>query len=297
MNQRVVSQQIEQFRGIRRRMSNFFCPYPLPASRLELPGSLIPWPISPASAARILSVRSTAGAMPATSPSAAASASTSRTANSTATPAAPASRSARAPRCTAAISPSPPPSRSWTTWPKATASARPGASSASTATPSSASPTPPGDMPTTLTRSSWLFPPWTREVQFDEKWGFVGKKQKNCDPANPTDAHKGDWWDHVAYDPEHRLVLAVVPGARSIENAEAVVAAAKGRTEGAAPRLLTSDEYPAYASAIEAAFGVPVEERPFGPGRRPVLAERRLPEDLVYATVHKEREKDRVVAV
>jgi hypothetical protein len=152
-------------------------------------------------------------------------------------------------------------------------------------------------MPTTLTRSSWLFPPRTREVQFDEKWSFVNKKQKNCDPADPADDHKGDWWDHVAFDPEHKLVLAVVPGARSIENAEEVVAAAKGRTDDAAPRLMTSDEYPAYASAIEAAFGVPVTRPMSGPGRRPILPERRLPEDLTYATVHKEREEDRVVAV
>ena len=92
-------------------------------------------------------------------------------------------------------------------------------------------------------------------------------------------------------------MLAVVPGARSIENAAAVVAAAKRRTDGAAPRLMTSDEYPAYASAIEAAFGVPVEGRPAGPGRRPILSGRRLPDRLVYATVHKEREKDRVAAV
>jgi hypothetical protein len=89
----------------------------------------------------------------------------------------------------------------------------------------------------------------------------------------------------------------VVPGARSAENAEEVVAAAKGRTDGATPRLMTSDEYPAYASAIEAAFGMPLEDRPSGPGRRPVLPERRLPEGLVYATVHKERETGRVVAV
>ena len=152
-------------------------------------------------------------------------------------------------------------------------------------------------MPTTLTRSSWLFPPRTREVQFDEKWSFVAKKQKNCNPADPADDHKGDWWDHVAIDPEHRLVLAVVPGARSIENAEAVVAAAKGRTDGAAPRLMTSDEYPAYASAIEAAFGVPVPIPPDRPGRRPILPRRQLPAGLTYATVHKEREHDRVVAV
>ena len=145
--------------------------------------------------------------------------------------------------------------------------------------------------------SSWLFPPQTREVQFDEKWSFVAKKQKNCDPTDPADDHKGDWWDHVAYDPEHRLVLAVVPGARSIENAEEVVTAAKDRTDGASARLLTSDEYPAYASAIEAAFGEPAAEPPAGPGRRPILPERRLSEGLTYATVHKEREDDRVVAV
>lgn len=93
------------------------------------------------------------------------------------------------------------------------------------------------------------------------------------------------------------MILAVVPGARSIENAEEVVAEAKGRTDGASPRLMTSDEYPAYASAIEAAFGVPVAGPTTGPGRRPILPERRLPEGLIYATVHKERESDRVVAI
>ena len=89
----------------------------------------------------------------------------------------------------------------------------------------------------------------------------------------------------------------MVPGARSIENAEEVVASVKDRTDGASPRLMTSDEYPAYASAIEAAFGVPVAGPTTGPGRRPILPERRLPQELTYATVHKERENDRVVAV
>jgi hypothetical protein len=27
----------------------------------------------------------------------------------------------------------------------------------------------------------------TREVQFDEKWNYVGKKEKNCDPDDPRD--------------------------------------------------------------------------------------------------------------
>lgn len=82
-------------------------------------------------------------------------------------------------------------------------------------------------------------------------------------------------------------MLAVVLGARSMENAEEVVAAARGRTEGATPRLMTRDEYPAYATAIEAAFGVPVPTPPGRPGRRPILPLRRLPADLTYAALHK----------
>jgi hypothetical protein len=34
--------------------------------------------------------------------------------------------------------------------------------------------------------TSWSpFPPRTREVQFDEKWAFVAKKEANCDPTDP----------------------------------------------------------------------------------------------------------------
>jgi IS1 family transposase len=146
--------------------------------------------------------------------------------------------------------------------------------------------------------SSWLFPPRTREVQFDEKWSFVAKKQRHCDPADPADDHKGDWWDHVAYDPEHRLVLAVIPGARTLENAEAITAEVKQRLGGVAPELITTDEAPAYATAIEATFSEPVPPTPTRrPGRPRVLPERRLPERLNYATVHKHREGNRVVAV
>jgi len=126
----------------------------------------------------------------------------------------------------------------------------------------------------------------------------VGKRQKNCDPDDPDDDHCGDYWDFVAFDPEHRLVLAVVPGARTAENAQAIVEEVKERTGEAPPALLTSDELPAYATAIEATFGVPVPtpaER--GPGRPRVVPELVLPEGLSYATVHKERERGRVTAV
>ena len=124
----------------------------------------------------------------------------------------------------------------------------------------------------------------------------MGKKQQNCDPDDPDDAHKGDYWDHVAYDPEHRLVLAVIPGSRSIENAEAIIGEVKQRLGGETPDLMTSDEYPAYQTAIQHAFGEPIPPTR-GPGRPRIEPERRPPEGLTYATVHKHREGNRVVAV
>jgi hypothetical protein len=62
--------------------------------------------------------------------------------------------------------------------------------------------------------------------------------------------------------------------------------------------LLTSDEYPAYETAIVHVYGAPGPPRPPGtPGRPPVVPERQVPAGLRYATVHKEREKGRVVAI
>jgi hypothetical protein len=102
----------------------------------------------------------------------------------------------------------------------------------------------------------------------------------------------------VALDPEHKLVLAVVPGARTEENARAIVAEAKRRAGREPPPLMTSDEYPAYAAAIEAVFSEPVPAPPRRqPGRPRVVPERRLVEGVTYATVHKHRQNNRVIAV
>jgi IS1 family transposase len=129
-------------------------------------------------------------------------------------------------------------------------------------------------------------------------WSFVAKKQAHCDPADPADDQKGDWWDYVAYDAEHRLVLAVVPGARALENAEEVVQEVHDRTAGRTDVLFTSDASPAYETAIDHIYGVPEPPKPPGtPGRRPVEPKRHAPSDLTYATVHKQREKGRVVAI
>ena len=78
----------------------------------------------------------------------------------------------------------------------------------------------------------------------------MNKKEKRCDPANPADARRGDNWDHVAVDPEHRLVVSVVPGKRTMEKVETLVEDFKHRTGGRTMNLITSDEYRPYRSAI-----------------------------------------------
>jgi len=134
-------------------------------------------------------------------------------------------------------------------------------------------------------------------VQLDEKWSFVAKKQKHCDPADEADCLRGDQWDHVALDPDSRLVLEVVVGPRTPESAELLLEGVRARLGGRPPELVTSDEYPVYPEALLSVFG---EERtPPRTGRpgRPAGPRRVLPEGMCHATVHKTRERGRVTAV
>ena len=125
----------------------------------------------------------------------------------------------------------------------------------------------------------------------------MNKKEKRCDPANPADARRGDNWDHVAVDPEHRLVVSVVPGKRTTEKVETLVEDFKHRTGGRTMNLITSDEYRPYRLAILKAYGKKVTPKRTGkPGRRKSPYYKPAP-DLRYATVHKTREKGRVVKI
>lgn len=152
-------------------------------------------------------------------------------------------------------------------------------------------------MPANSTTRSWLFPPKTREVQFDEKWSYVYKKQANCDPLDPADDHRGDCWDHVAIDSESRLVLVVVPGPRDVEAVEEVVGEVKKRTGGRILDLATSDEYPAYRTALLNAYGEEVTMTATGRRSRKMVAEKVPPAGMNYATVEKRRLKGRVVEI
>ena len=147
------------------------------------------------------------------------------------------------------------------------------------------------------TRNSWLFPPRTDEVQFDEKWSFVFKKEKHCDRDDPEDDFHGDCWDHTALDPENRLLVSLVVGRRSAEHSQLLVEDFHRRTGGRLMNLMTSDENPAYAEAIREVYGEEVQPRRTGRPGRPAAPYKRVPKGLVYATVHKVREGNRIVRV
>jgi transposase-like protein/IS1 family transposase len=136
--------------------------------------------------------------------------------------------------------------------------------------------------------------PQTREIQFDEKWSFVSKKEANCD----SETNKcGDNWDHVAIDAETRLVLSVVPGKRTTENCLQLVKNVHKITNKRTDLLLTSDEHKPYKTAIESVYAKEVKQpKKLGPGR-PKKPQRVMPNDLCYATVKKTRKKGKVVEV
>jgi IS1 family transposase len=123
------------------------------------------------------------------------------------------------------------------------------------------------------------FPPKTREVQLDEKWGFVGQKEEP--PDGDESPPRGQNWDHTAIDAESRLLLSLVPGKRTAASCRALLKDVFKRTGGRADLLFTSDEHAPYASAIKKVYG----------------KAGKIPESLCYATVCKKREKGRVVRV
>lgn len=125
----------------------------------------------------------------------------------------------------------------------------------------------------------------------------MAKKEKNCDPDDPADDHKGDTWDHVAFDPESRLVVSVVPGERTAENVVAVVEDFKRRTGGRMMDLITTDGYSAYEEAILDAYGATITPPRTGKRGRPKGSYKVAPPGLIYAVVEKTRERGRVVKI
>src|SRR4029079_4615294 len=86
-------------------------------------------------------------------------------------------------------------------------------------------------------------------------------------------------------------------GGRAIENIRARVAELRRRTAGRLMGLMTSDDYPAYETAIRHAYGETVTPPRTGRRGRARSPYKVAPAGLTYATVSKRREKGRVVEI
>jgi IS1 family transposase len=145
-----------------------------------------------------------------------------------------------------------------------------------------------------------LFPPATRELQLDEKWAFVRKKPRQCDPEDQADHTKGECWDHVAYDPEHRLVLGVVFGKRSATKILELLNTVKKQLCNRVPRLVTSDQFSGYQTVLKQVWQTPLpleQDRRCKNRTRHKQQQTTADSSLNYATVCKQYENGRVVKV
>jgi hypothetical protein len=128
------------------------------------------------------------------------------------------------------------------------------------------------------------------------------KKDKHCDPADPDDAKQGSYWDHVIIDPETKLIISMVVGRRNADTVVQVFTDFYDRTDGALPKLITTDGYAVYETVILDTYGVwreelgltPEEEADFD---RTGMPEFYFPVEITYATVLKAKEGGRVVEV
>lgn len=94
-----------------------------------------------------------------------------------------------------------------------------------------------------------------REIQLDELWGFIGKKQRRVKVDDPPDL--GDVWTFVAIDATTKVVPCYRVGKRTAHDANAFVADLSSRLKNRVQ--ISTDGLRLYVDAIEASFGADVD--------------------------------------
>jgi IS1 family transposase len=94
-----------------------------------------------------------------------------------------------------------------------------------------------------------------KQLQFDEIWGFIGKKERHVRPTD--DPTMGDVWTFCAIDSETKIVPAFKCGKRDSATANAFVADVASRMRNRVQ--ISSDALHAYVNAIEKVFGSDVD--------------------------------------
>jgi IS1 family transposase len=94
-----------------------------------------------------------------------------------------------------------------------------------------------------------------QRLEFDEVWGFIGKKQKHV--RVDDDEQFGDVWTFCAIDAETKLVPSFKCGKRDLVTAKAFVGDVASRMRNRVQ--ISSDALRAYVDAIEQTFGTEVD--------------------------------------
>ena len=90
-----------------------------------------------------------------------------------------------------------------------------------------------------------------QQLQFDEVWGFIGKKQRHVRPGD--DPQYGDVWTFCAIDADTKLVPSFKVGKRDSATANDTAGRLSNRVQ------ISSDALRAYVDAVELAFGAEVD--------------------------------------
>lgn len=94
------------------------------------------------------------------------------------------------------------------------------------------------------------------DIQVDEVWGFIGKKNKNVRPGEDRNG-AGDVWTFIALDRDTKLIPSFVVGKRDAYHARAFMEDLAARVTKRVQ--ISSDSLAAYASAVERGFGANVD--------------------------------------
>lgn len=135
------------------------------------------------------------------------------------------------------------------------------------------------------------------EIQMDEFWAFVRKKEKNASAKEKLNAGFGDRWIHLAMDAASRLIIAWNVDRRTQKATDALVSDLAARLKDPLDALYTSDQHGPYKIALEALKTTEEARRQGtdGPGTEAGAPPHKP--GMVYATVKKTYQKGRPVHV
>lgn len=94
-----------------------------------------------------------------------------------------------------------------------------------------------------------------RNIEVDEIWGFIGKKQKNVKSRDSRTL--GDIWTWIALDADTKLIPCFIVGRRDMYHARAFMDDLAGRLKNRIQ--LSSDAMHAYPEAVDRGFGSNVD--------------------------------------